>query len=264
MATIKEILSKPLTERMSLYKAKDIHKVIIDGNEFTGYGVFSYLEAKSYVKEPTRSGAGVIDNLDSYAWFLTPRLRINFSLMSIDDYRTMMKLIRSKNEHTVTCYSIVDNTTVTNNMYFATEDLPTLWTIAEALEGDENAVMVLGVQDYTVEMTGTNTEVKTAQVTYNLNVPSDAIWRDDVEITVDTPINVAFPVGDKAIIEVTDPKDSTKKVATRISNITFGDKYKFKHWCETPDNKGFKYIDTDAYLFRNDTKLYAIWGKSAE
>ena len=30
---------------------------------------------------------------------------------------------------------------------------------------------------------------------------------------------------------------------------------------KNPNNEGFKYIDTDAYMFRNDTTLYAIWGR---
>ena len=39
---------------------------------------------------------------------------------------------------------------------FSTEEMPKLWTIVDALNGDENAIMLLGVQDYTVEMIGTN------------------------------------------------------------------------------------------------------------
>jgi hypothetical protein len=43
----------------------------------------------------------------------------------------------------------------TNEMYFTTEEMPKLWTIVSALNG-ENCVELLGVQDYTVEMVGTN------------------------------------------------------------------------------------------------------------
>lgn len=258
--TIKEILSLSPSERMRNYKAVNIDKVIIDGNTFEDYGAFSYIEKKSYVKEPVRSGSGVIDNLDSYAWFLTPHLKINFSLMSIDSYRILMNLIRSKNEHTVSCYSIVDDRVVTNNMYFTPEEMPTLWTIAEALNGDENAVMVLGVRDYVVEMVGTNTGVKIARITYDLNVPADVVWNDATQKRITVPMNTSQPVGDSAIIDVT--QSDGKVVATRMSNITFGDKYKFQYWCESPDGKGFKYIDTDAYMFRdNNTTLYAIWSK---
>ena len=262
MASIREILEMSKANRITEYKAVGIEKVVIDGNVFTDYGAFSFLYEKSYVKSPVRSGNGTIGNLNSYATFLTPHLKIDFGLMSIDSYRTLMKLIYSKNEFTVTCYDVVYNKQETHKMYFSTEEMPKLWTIVDALNGDENAVMLLGVQDYTVEMIGTNAEVETATITYNLNVPSGVTWADNTEVSVEQPINLALPVGDNAIIEVTDSTDSTKKVATRISNITFGDKYKFKHWCENLNDTGFKYIDTDAYMFRTNTTLYAIWGES--
>ena len=262
MASIREILEMSKANRIAEYKAVGIEKVVIDGNEFTDYGAFSFLYEKSYVKSPVRSGSGTIGNLDSYAWFLTPHLKIDFGLMSIDSYRTLMKLIYSKNEFTVTCYDVVYNKQETHKMYFSTEEMPKLWTIVDALNGDENAVMLLGVQDYTVEMIGTNNEVETATITYNLNVPNDIIWTDETQASVETPINLAEAVGHNAIIYVADSTDNSKKVATRMSSITFGDKYKFKHWCENSNDNGFKYIDTDAYMFRTDTTLYAIWGES--
>lgn len=257
MANIKEILSMPMANRRLIYQARGIDKVLIDGNEFTDYGAFSFLYEKSYVKSPIRSGSGVITNLNSYATFLTPHLKIDFGLMSIDSYRTLMKLIYSKNEFTVSCYDVVYNKIETHKMYFTTEEMPKLWTIVDALNGDENAVLLLGVQDYTVEMVGTNNDVETVNIIYNLNVPSGVSWSDATQVTVQEPINLALPVGDNALIEV-------NGVNTRISNITFGDKYKFKHWAENANDTGFKYIDTDAYMFRTNTTLYAIWGQSAK
>ena len=277
MASIREILSLTPEQRRNTYGvkgtfidsngktvARNIDKVTIDGNVFTDYGAFSFLREKSYVKSPVRSSSGAIDNLNSYATFITPHLKIDFGLMSIDSYRILMNLIYSKNEFTVTCYDVVNNKDTTNKMYFSTEEMPKLWTIVDALNGDENAIMLLGVQDYTVEMIGTNNEVETATITYKLNVPSNVDWFDDTEVSVEQPINLSLTVGDNAIIEVPDSTDSTKKVPTRISTITFGDRYKFKHWAEKSDGTGFKYIDTDNYLFRTNTILYAIWGKSAE
>ena len=83
MATIAEILRMSVEERKTAYKATGIDKVIIDGNEFTDYGAFSFLWEKSYVKSPERSGDGTIGNLNSYATFITPHLKIDFSMMSI-------------------------------------------------------------------------------------------------------------------------------------------------------------------------------------
>ena len=152
--------------------ARHIDKVTINGNVFTDYSAFSFLWEKSYVKSPTRSGDGTIGNLNSYATFLTPHLKIDFGLMSIDSYRKIMELIYSGNEFLVTCYDVVNNKDTTNKMYFTTEEMPKLWTIVDALNGDENALMLLGVQDYTVEMVGTNADVEAVTINYYLNAPN--------------------------------------------------------------------------------------------
>ena len=164
--------------------ARNIEKVTINGNVFTDYSAFSFLWEKSYVSSPVRSGDGSIGNLNSYTTFLTPHLKIDFGLMSIDSYRKLMQLIYTSNEFLVTCYDIVNNKNTTNKMYFSTEEMPKLWTIVDALNGDETAVMLLGVQDYTVEMIGTNADVDRITVNYYLNSPTGVgtttpIYSDD-------------------------------------------------------------------------------------
>lgn len=165
MATIEEILRMSLAERKSAYQAKGIEKVTIDGNDFTDYGAFSFLWEKSYVKSPVRSGDGSIGNLNSYATFVTPHLKIDFGLMSIDSYRKLMGLIYSKNEFTVTCYDVVNNKMTTNRMYFSTEEMPKLWTIAHELNG-EDWIELAGIQEYTVEMVGTNVALDNINILY--------------------------------------------------------------------------------------------------
>lgn len=165
MARIIDILRMTTEERKNTYKAVGIDKVIIDGNEFTDYGVFTFLREKSYVKSPNRSGKGTIDNLNSYASFTTPHLKIDFSLMSIDSYRRIMELIYSKNEFLVECYDVVQNRVVQEKMYFTTEEMPKLWTIAKAV-GNEEWVELLGVHEYTVEMVGTNVSLETVDILY--------------------------------------------------------------------------------------------------
>lgn len=175
VTTLRDILQMSPEERKSTYRVdssdKHIDKVTINGNVFTDYSAFSFLWEKSYVKSPVRSGDGTIGNLNSYSTFLTPHLKIDFGLMSIDSYRKIMQLIYSSNEFLVTCYDVVNNKDTTNKMYFSTEEMPKLWTIVDALNGDENAIMLLGVQDYTVEMIGTNADVKAVTVNYYLNAP---------------------------------------------------------------------------------------------
>lgn len=259
--TLRDIMAMSPEARKTLYrvsgvegdKPKHIDKVTIDNNTFTDYSAFSYIMEKSYVKSPVRSNSGAIGNLDSYAWFLTPHLKIDFGLMSIDSYRTIMKLIRSKNEFAVTCYDVVNDTDVTHNMYFATEQMPKLWAIAKALNGDE-WVELLGIQDYTVELIGTNTDFNQITITYNLNVPSDASWSGETTlsktIASNTTLNVGgtFTAGD-------DSFDATK--------ITFGNTYKLKYWGESASGTGFRYVNGNEYMFTTDKTLYAIWEKGA-
>lgn len=166
MATLFEILSKPIEERKNAYNVKyKIDEIVIDGQTFSGYKAFSFLWEKSYPKEPVRSSEGVIGNLNDYTSFITPHLKIDFSLMSIDDYRRIMQLVYSKNEFTVTCYDIVNNRMTTNKMYFSTEEMPKLFLLNRALNG-ESWIELLAIDGYTVEMIGTNADLDTVTVTY--------------------------------------------------------------------------------------------------
>lgn len=263
--TLREILKLSPQERRNLYQVnnlsnKHIDRVIIDGNVFTDYSAFTFLMAKTFVKSPVRGADGSISNLDTYAWFLTPQLKMDFALMSIESYRTAMKLIRSKSEFTVTCYDIVEDQDVTNNMYFATEQMPKLWNIAKALLGSsgelESWVELLGVQDYTIELIGTNTDVETNILTYMLNAPSGVVWNGGTTATVETPAHITTNVG--TIISTGNGEETID-----VSDITFGNTYKFKYWCENPNGSGFKYLDGGEYLFKTAKTLYAIWEAGA-
>ena len=252
MARVIDILRKSPQERLELYRAHGIEKVIIDGNEFggknakgeliDGYGTFSFLWEKSYIKEPVRSSDGSIGNLNSYSTFLTPHLRINFSLMSIDTYRTLMQLIYSRNEHTVTCYDVVNGGTTTNKMYFTTEEMPKLWTMVEALNGDENAVELLGVQDYTVEMVGTNADVDLLSVHYYYNENNDKL--------------------DKTIREAEDDVYSGEEIIVGINSAYPNNpplNKAFSHW---EDINGTKYDNGSITTVYNNLELFAMWKDS--
>jgi hypothetical protein len=243
-------------QRANLYKAQGIDKVIIDGNEITDYSAFSFAWVKSFPTEPKRSSAGVIGNLNAFAWFLTPRLTMDFSLMSIDTYRIIMNLIYSKNEFTVTCYDVVFNELTTNKMYFTPEEMPNLWTVVEAINGDEYAVELLGVQGYKVEMIGTNNDVEQIEIEYKLNVPSGINWVESDVYYEQFAKNTTTGVGNNATVDI-------NGTVTRMSNITFNGKYIFKYWNTKKDGTGFNYIDGEEYMFRKGTTLYAIWEVSA-
>jgi hypothetical protein len=204
VTTLRDILEMSPEERKARYRVdsgnKHIDKVTINGNVFTDYSAFSFLWEKSYVKSPVRSGDGSIGNLNSYSTFLTPHLKIDFGLMSIDSYRKIMQLIYSSNEFLVTCYDVVNNKDTTNKMYFTTEEMPKLWTIVDALNGDENAVMLLGVQDYTVEMVGTNVEVDSITINYYLNSPTGG-EQDKLIFSENYSIGEDFILGANSTIE---------------------------------------------------------------
>lgn len=156
-------------ERLDKYCSKEVQKIVIDGNEFTGYKTYSFFWEKTYVKEPTRSSDGNIGNLNSYATFITPHLQIKFSLMSMEDYRRIYGLILSKNEFLVTCYNPITNETTTNRMYFYPDSLPKLNMIARNILNNgqkEKWIELLGVQDYTIEMVGTNVSTEKVEILY--------------------------------------------------------------------------------------------------
>jgi hypothetical protein len=163
--TMYEILSNPLSERREVYGTKDIQHITIDGNRFGGYKTFTSYWEKTYIKEPERSASGVIENLNSYATFTTFHLKVNFAMMSIDDYRRLYDLMLSKNEFTVTAYNVIDNSRHTCKMYFAPDQMPKLYAVARKLQGDR-FVEVLGVQDYTIELIGTNNDMNRFTVIY--------------------------------------------------------------------------------------------------
>ena len=156
-------------ERLTNYCSQDVQRIIIDGNEFTGYKTYSFFWEKTYVKEPERGANGQISNLNSYATFITPHLQINFSLMAMEDYRRLYGLILSKNEFLVTCYDTLTNQTTTNRMYFYPDSLPKLNMLARNVFNNgakEKWIELLGVKDYTVEMVGTNVEAEKIEVIY--------------------------------------------------------------------------------------------------
>lgn len=244
------LLNKSLGQRYEDYDVfgtgKEIHKVVIDGNEFSGYKAFTFLWEKSYVKEPTRSSNGVIGNLNSYATFVTPHLKIDFALMPIEDYRKLYKLLLSKNEFRVTCYDVINNNRTTNKMYFATDQFPTLYMVARQLANGTDFIELSGVRDYTVELIGTNNELDTISIVYNSNYPSGTGNISEGE-------NVEYHVGDEIVIG-----DNS----SIQNNPPTG--YTFKHWVtesgEVFENGTF-FIITD--LYKNGITLNAVWQGSS-
>lgn len=129
----------------------------LDGSNqvvYNGYATYSFIWEKSYVKSLARSGSGAMGNLNTYSTFKTPHLKVTYSVMTIDDYRTMMKqYLDDGNEFIVSAYDTIYNENREYKMYFATPAEPTYYTVADT---NGNGVDLVGVRDYTVELIGTN------------------------------------------------------------------------------------------------------------
>lgn len=174
MSTIQEILEKDIQERHNIYSVdtpnKDIDRVEIAPIEnpsdkiiLRGSSAYSFFWEKTYVKSPERAMDGSMSNLNGTSNFITGHLKINFALMSIDDYRSFMRLIYKSNEFVVSCYDVVYNKRIPEiNMYFATQEMPKLWTIVSKKQGGseqfDDYVDLVGVEGCTVELIGTNTD----------------------------------------------------------------------------------------------------------
>lgn len=149
--TVDEQASRLPSELREAYRNSQIDRItIFDGKEeleITGYAEYSYLDEKSYKTQPVRTQDGVINEIEEYATFLTPRLIVKYNMMGIDDYRAFMKMIKGRNGFIVKCYDVVEDKIVRNQMYVATPSMPIIY---------QQFLIALGIQEYAIELIGTN------------------------------------------------------------------------------------------------------------
>lgn len=257
---LKKDFNDPIRQKYNANaEGKKISEVKISGNVIRGYGAFSFINEKTLLKTPERSSSGAMSDIQDIPSFVTPHLKIDFSLLFIDDYRKLMTLIYSQNEHIVSCYDIVEDKIVTNRMYFATEQMPKIYSIARQLQGQtEEVVELLGVRDYTVEMIGTNNSVETINVQYYVNPPSSGLWAGDAFRSKTYYQNQDVYIGEDVYVNGVDNQEYS------IPALTFNNKYKFEYWCDNANGVGFKYTNGEIYRLGTDKTLYAIWKASAE
>lgn len=143
-----------LLNNREAYIAEGIGSFTVDDVVYKDYSDYVFVWEKTYVKQPERSQNGSMGNLDTYATFITPRMKVVFKPMPIDVYRTFIKQYLEKNEFTVTCYDTVNDEMITKKMYFATPAEPTYIYRYD----DEKKVAIVAVDNYTVELIGTNNE----------------------------------------------------------------------------------------------------------
>jgi uncharacterized repeat protein (TIGR02543 family) len=214
------------------YEAVDIEEVKIDGNRFRNYGTYSFIWEKTFVKAPKRSASGALGNLNSYTTFLTPHLILDFSVMSIDDYRKIMLLHYDANEYTVECYDPIYNRKIKVKMYFATEEMAKLYTIAQNRllpNGQwEEWVDLVGVTEYKVELIGTNNDLDLVSVKYEYNAPFDdngnPIYPNGVPVT--NQFEEDIYLGEEIVVGA----NST------FPNTPPSNNYQFSHWTMLSEN----------------------------
>ena len=231
----------------SNYEATILDQVEIDGNIIRGYMEYSFMNEKSYFEQPTRSLNGSIENINTYATFLTPRLIIKYNMMNIQDYRNLMTLLQSKNEFTVTCYDPVLNKRVTHLMYAAPTQMPIIY---------QQYLMALGVQEFSIELIGTNNGVKEYNVTYDYNIPEDVSWGYETSATQTFKKNASGVIGEEATYTYNGTSYNFNSEQTKT---LIGERYTFIGWNTQADGSGFTYIDGDAYFINSPQTLYAKW-----
>ena len=233
------------------YRAIDIDKVVIGGNTFTNYGDLQFIWEKSYVKSPVRSANGTIDNLNSYATFVTPHLIMNFAVMSIDDFRKIVRMDLERNEFIVECYDPIYNKPMTAKMYFSTLEMAKLIKISRMrFNGDEweDFVELVGVNEYSVELVGTNADLDLLSVRYFVNAPA----------------NMTPSVTDGGENDVYSGQEIIIGGNTNIPTETFASRKKFKNWNTQADGTGVAYINGYAYTIIDSIALYAQWEDMSE
>lgn len=212
---------------------KSVNKIqlIINGTEIPCPSGYSYVDAKSFFKEPTRSALGVINNLNSYATFFTPRLRFNFKFMPIESYRIIMKLIKSFNEFIVTAYDPVEDIYVTRKMYFYPKEFPEIY---------QKSLETLAILNETFELVGTNADLEKIKITYDKNDGSGE------QSVFNTYYGTEFIVGSY---------DEGQNNPTEFIN-----QYAvLESWNTESDGSGVKYLTNSEIMITTDMMLYAQW-----
>ncbi len=221
-------------DEMYVQKSNNPISLTINGRVIPNMSSYSYVDAKSFFKEPTRSTKGVINKLNSYATFLTPRLKFDFKYMPIGAYRVLMKLIKEYNEFIVTCYDPVEDVYVTRKMYFKPKDFPNIF---------QRSLETLAMLNESFELVGTNSDIETLSLVYNKNIPNQTVTS-----------GLEFSYGDEVRIGKYDTSISAENPLewTRSGYI-------LRSWNTAADGSGTRYVSNHVVYLTTSLVLYAQW-----
>lgn len=140
----------------------DMSDDFTDDDKFSNYGTYSFVWQKTLKESPSRMDNGGLPQLRNIPSFITGNLKINFDLISIDDYRRLMKLIYNVKEHCykVKTYDIVYDRMVIIEMYIQPEEMPTIYAISDGLQqgNNEDIIDLIGVRSHVIQLVGTGND----------------------------------------------------------------------------------------------------------
>lgn len=140
----------------------DISDDFTDNDKFSNYGTYSFVWQKTLKESPSRMDNGGLPQLRNIPSFITGNLKINFDLISIDDYRRLMKLIYNVKEHCykVKTYDIVYDRMVIIEMYIQPEEMPTIYAISDGLQqgNNEDIIDLIGIRSHVIQLVGTGND----------------------------------------------------------------------------------------------------------
>lgn len=135
------------------YEATGMAEFWLDNEKYTGNSDYTFIWELSYNKSPDRSQGGATGDLDTnYSFFFTPHATITYSLMTIADYRRFKQQFNSKRQFMGKFYDAEYDRVITEQVYVATPNAPKFRTITN----DDNTVSLIGVDNYVIELIGTN------------------------------------------------------------------------------------------------------------
>lgn len=216
----------------------NIDYIKINGRAFRGIGWQGLLtvNTKTYVESPTRTNDGSIPNIKDHETFSVPRAKVNFKLLSIEDYQDLCEIINATNEFPVEYWDKQLGAFVTHNMYCEPEEMAKLFNMG---------TKIIGVLDYEVSFIGTLNGLENCQVSYYLNpsnngssilLTANVLWGRQLEI-----INGSDVASYAAQNGYTMPQAN------------------FSHWNTKADGTGINYYPGKKANFYANKNLYAQW-----
>ena len=210
----------------------EIGKVYITGAGYqnrpfvVGYDTIGWNETV-WGGELTRSNKFTLENIDDVEIGQVPQCTIVFKYIKIQDFVVIQELLRERHI-TVTYYDIDYNTWVTHEMAITGNDRKKIYSYGRK---------ILGVQDFTIKMVGTNNDVEYVDrtITYNANGGTG------VEITK------TFSIGDQ-MTTLTEEESNFSKTGYAIAS-----------WNTKADGSGKTYLLGQSVTVWKDLTLYAIW-----